>query len=101
MTVGDEKSRCRRERRRELARGEAAEILDAFVSLPLEIRPSTVLLAPAFDIAAGLDRTVYDSLYLALAIAEDCVLATADAKFHEIVAASPLASHIHWVEDVV
>ena len=84
-----------------MPRGEAAEILDAFVAVPLEIRPSTVLVAPAFDIAAELGRTVYDSLYLALAVAEDCVLVTADAEFHAAVAASPMAGHVHWVEDVV
>ncbi len=88
-------------RRRELARGEAAEILDAFLAVPFEILSSTILLAPAFDIAAELDRTVYDSVYLALAVAEDCVLVTADAKFHAVVAASPMASHVHWVEDAV
>jgi predicted nucleic acid-binding protein len=88
-------------RRREIARAEAAEILDAFVAVPFEIRPSTVLLAAAFEIAAELDRTVYDSLHLALAVAEDCMLVTADAKFHAVVRASPAASHIHWVENVV
>jgi predicted nucleic acid-binding protein len=88
-------------RRAELVRGEADEILEAFGALPIEIRPSSVLLAAAFELAIAFDRTVYDSLYLALAVAENCALVTADARFHSAVAASPVAGHVQWVEDEV
>jgi len=50
-------------------------------------------------LAVALDHTVYDSLYLALAIAQDGALITADQKFHATVSDSPLASHIRWIED--
>jgi predicted nucleic acid-binding protein len=36
-----------------------------------------------------------------LAVAEKCALVTADAKFHSVVVASPLANHVHWVQDEV
>jgi len=88
-------------RRGEIAHEEAAEIVGAFAKLPLEIRPSSLLLSPAIELAIALDRTVYDSLYLALAVAEDCVLITADARFHSTLAASPLANHVQWVEDEI
>lgn len=88
-------------RRAEITHDEAHEILAAFVALPLEIRPSTALLAGAFELAVEFDRSVYDSLYLALAVAEECVMVTADAKFHSVLTASPLASHIRWVEEEV
>ncbi len=39
-----------------------------------------------------------DSLYLALAVAEDCVLVTADSRFHDAVRGSSLADHIAWIE---
>lgn len=84
-------------RRGELSRTEAEEILSAFAALPLEIHPSTSLLAPAFPLALSLDRTVHDSLYLALAVAQDCALVTADQKFHTAVAASPFVNHIRWI----
>jgi hypothetical protein len=42
--------------------------------------PSLVLLDLAFDIASGFDRTVYDSLYLALAVQSKAQLVTADEK---------------------
>src|SRR5687768_14730384 len=51
-------------RRGEITRDEAAEILAAFSAIPLDIHPSAVLLAGAFELAVELDRSVYDSLYL-------------------------------------
>jgi predicted nucleic acid-binding protein len=85
-------------RRREIKREEAGEIVSAFARLPFEIRPSTVLLPSAFELATHIDRTVYDCLYLALAVAENCPLITADAKFHAALSASPFAAHVQWVE---
>ena len=86
-------------RRAEIGRHEADEIIVAFARLPLEIRPSAFLLPAAFELAAELDRTVYDCLYLALAVAEECALITADAKFHATIMATDLFSHVQWVAD--
>ena len=86
-------------RRGEITRGEATEILSAFSALPLEIHSSAALLDAAFELAVELDRSVYDSLYLALAVAQECALVTADAKLHSAVTNSPLAGHIQWVEE--
>lgn len=88
-------------RRGEIDRDEADDIMNAFGSLPLEIRPSSVLLPSAFELAVALDRTVYDSLYLALAVAEDCPLITADAKFHAALAGTRLSGHVQWVGDEI
>jgi predicted nucleic acid-binding protein len=66
-------------RRDELTAEEAHDIVDAFVTVPpVVIRPSTSLLRGALEIANGLQRPVYDALYLALAVAENCTLVTAD-----------------------
>jgi predicted nucleic acid-binding protein len=52
--------------------------------------------------SAEAGRTVYDSLYIALAVAQDCVLITDDRKFHGVIASGPLAKHIRWIgEDSV
>lgn len=85
--------------RREITSAQAREILGAFAAVPIEIRPSSTFLLPAFEIASALDRSVYDSLYLAVAIAEGCVMVTADARFHSVLTATSLADHVHWVED--
>jgi|SRR5687767_14567067 len=86
-------------RRAEITRDEAGEILRAFGALPLELLASSTLLGAAFELAVELDRSVYDSLYLAAALAEECAMVTADAKFHSVLAAGSLASHVRWVED--
>lgn len=88
-------------RRGELLREEAHEILSAFAALPIEIYPAGMVVSSAFRIATELDRSVYDSLYLAIAIAQQCALITADRKFHAALAASPWGDHVRWVEDVV
>ena len=87
-------------RRDEITREEALEILGTFETLNVEIYPSMVLLPAAFELATALDRTVYDSLYLALAIAQNCALVTADRKFYTTVGEEEaLANHVRWVED--
>jgi predicted nucleic acid-binding protein len=86
-------------RRGELTPEEAAEILIAFAGVDVDTYPSDILLPSAFRLAIALDRTVYDSLYLALAVAQDCALVTADQRFHGSVRDSPLANHIRWIED--
>ena len=56
--------------------------------------PSQTLLAQAFTIAAAFDRTVYDSLYVALAINAKAEFVTADEKL-----AHALAVHlpVRWL----
>jgi predicted nucleic acid-binding protein len=66
--------------RRLLTTDEAHRIIDDFLSLPVEICDSESLVALAFDIAAATGRTVYDSLYLALAIETGGVMITADKR---------------------
>jgi len=88
-------------RRGELLREEADEILATFSMFPIDIHPSKTVLSSAFQLAMELDRTVYDSLYLAIAIAQRCALITADRKFHTALAACAWADHVHWVEDEV
>jgi len=85
--------------RGELTPGEAREILHAFRAAPVAIQSSETLLEPALDLAIGLGRTVYDSLYLALAVLQECWMVTADRQFSDAVSQSPFAAHIHWVAD--
>ena len=88
-------------RRGEIESSDAAEILTAFSRMPIEMRPASVLVGAALELAVAIDRTVYDSLYLALAIAENCALITADAKFLAAAKASGAADHVRWVEDAI
>lgn len=67
--------------RKMLTGDEASKIIENFLFSPIEICSSEALIAPAFDIAIATGRTVYDSLYLALAIERNSVLITADQRF--------------------
>jgi predicted nucleic acid-binding protein len=61
--------------------------LKELLELMLPTTPSADLLAVAFTLATSYDRTVYDSLYIALAVKLSTRLITADEKLARSVAA--------------
>jgi len=69
-------------------------------SLPVAFHSWLDLLAPAFRLAADTRRSMYDCLYLALAVRLDAQLVTADRKFFDALADGPFAAHLCWIEDV-
>jgi len=89
----------KRTRRGDLPRELANDIFGTIESARMQIRSSTPVMRGAWEYAIALDHAVYDCVYLAFAIAMDCQLVTADRKFYRKVIASPLAKHIHWIED--
>jgi predicted nucleic acid-binding protein len=86
--------------RGEMTDAQAAAILQTLGSLPLQVSASWPLALLALEIACGTRRTVYDSLYLALAVRENCPMVTADRKLYDMIRIGPLSPHIVWVEDV-
>ena len=69
-------------RRRELPAHEIKAIATALSrQCPVTLVASTTLLFAAMSLSLRFDRTVYDSLHLALAIAQDCRFVTADERF--------------------
>lgn len=63
-----------------LAQQDAEQIIAAFRELKIELTPSIELLEDALRIAMTHDRTVYDSLYIALSTREKCFFITADER---------------------
>lgn len=86
-------------RQRLLNQEEAAAAIDMLAFAPVALQPSTQLIADAFLIAADLDRSVYDSLYLALAFATDSPFVTADRMLRNAVDGTPVGEHVVWIED--
>jgi len=87
--------------RSEITVQKARVILHALESLPLTLRPASVLAENAMTIACGLKRSFYDSLYMALAVMADCRLVTADRKLFDAVKDVPsIKKHLLWIEDV-
>jgi predicted nucleic acid-binding protein len=62
-------------------------MLQDLLALGIDIVPSDGLLALAYSLAWQYDRTVYDSLYLALAKSRSCGMITADERLYNSVGA--------------
>lgn len=76
------------------------DILNDFQQLPFQISESETLIDLAWHIATQYQRTFYDSLYLALAQSEQCLLVTADQKFFNALQATHLQQSLLWIEDI-
>jgi len=87
----------KRHRRGDLNRADAAEIAAHMVSLPLRIWPSADLIPDALDLAMQFDRTVYDGLYVALAVKTRSVMCSGDERLVHALAGTPLQKHIVWI----
>jgi predicted nucleic acid-binding protein len=71
-----------------LAAPDAQSIVDDFRALPFTFVPTATLLDDAYKLAVTHQRTVYDSLYLALSLREGCQFVTADQKFANAIGSS-------------
>jgi len=68
-------------RRGELDDAEAREISDAFVrACPVRLRPSLPYSTLALDLALRFERTMYDALFVAVALADEGSYVTADER---------------------
>jgi len=63
-----------------LAETDAQLIITAFQMLKLSLIPTAALLTDAYRLAITHRRTVYDMLYLALSLREQCLFITADER---------------------
>lgn len=65
----------------------AAAAVETMAELKLQTSPSLPLLSEAFSIASTFQRTVYDSIYVAQAVASNRPLVTADERLANALAA--------------
>jgi predicted nucleic acid-binding protein len=87
----------KRSRRGDLDREDASEIAAQMLRLSLQTRPSADLLPDALELALRFDRTVYDSLYVALAVKTKSVVISSDQRLVHALADTPLAKHVVWI----
>jgi len=87
--------------RKELNRSEVTLIVDAIVSMPMEIEASQPLLPTAVDLGLACGITVYDAIYVSLAMIREMVLMTADRKLADIMGSTEFKKHVAWLGDYV
>ncbi len=62
--------------------------------LPIKLIPSRELMPAALEIAIAIGLTVYDSLYLALAVSVEAPLVTADQEIKKLTAGFPFSKQV-------
>lgn len=77
-------------RRKQILRADAMAAFAAIEAAPISSVPGRAYVASAQAIAFELEQTAYDSLYLAVALAEHAVLVTADEQFNRAAQAHPV-----------
>ncbi len=91
----------KKHRLKELIRSEVKIIIDAMSSMPIEIESSKPLLPIAVDVGLACGITVYDAIYVSLAMIREMVLVTADRKLAEIMRKTDFKKHVAWLGDAI
>lgn len=84
----------------ELATREARALRREVSRVPVRLHADELLLPLAFDMALELQHSLYDCIYLALAVALDAQLVTSDRKLIEALSGTPCERFLCWVEDL-
>lgn len=91
---------CKKLRRGELTRAEAAYALDELHNIPLFRHADDSLLLSAFELAGDTQAALYDCLYLSLALTVEARFVTADRKCADTLTRSRYGSYLLWIEDL-
>jgi predicted nucleic acid-binding protein len=87
----------KRVKRREITQEKGREALVRLAEIEIVVTPTGLLLDRAFDLACEHGRTVYDCIYLALALAENAILVTGDKRFCNSMLRTPHGESVMWV----
>ncbi len=89
----------KRHRRGDLSVEDGAAIAMQMIGLPLRIRPAADLVSDALSFAIQFDRTVYDGLYVALAVQTNSAMVSGDRRLVNALSGTPLEQHAIWIGD--
>ena len=84
----------------EIEEADGRAMIATLMDAPLSVEASKDLLPAAWEFAVRHDRTVYDGVYLALAVGIDGLLVTADHRLVNSLSGSDLEPRIVLVEDL-
>ena len=88
----------KRSRKKEITKEEALISLQVFGEIPFKIITSWPISLLALEIAQRSDRSIYDSLYLAVAMQQKTKMITADKRLYNSLSNSPISKHLLWIE---
>jgi predicted nucleic acid-binding protein len=91
---------CKKIRRGEISPQDAQTMLDKLQRVNIHRHQDELLFGPAFQLANEARRSLYDCLYLTLALRLRTCLVTADRRFFDALIATEFAPHLLWVEDL-
>jgi predicted nucleic acid-binding protein len=74
---------CKKQRQTELTQEDSENILKLLPKLPLHWHCDDILFHQAFILASNTQRSLYDCMYLNLAMLLDGILVTVDRKFYD------------------
>lgn len=91
---------CKWIRRGVISKTDADEAREALRQTPVKTYPFEKLRDSAYSLANQTTCSLYDCLYLCLAIRLNAQMVTADRRLCDALADGPLAEHVLWVGDV-
>ena len=91
------RKRCER---KEMSADEARATAESLAALPLEVWPDHRLARPALDLALDFRISIFDAVYVALALRLQGQLVTADRRLVNALQGGPMAPHVLWVEEI-
>jgi len=71
-----------------------------FPNISLKWHPDEPLFPKAFEIANETGRSLYDCLYLSLAVSLDAQMVTADLRFYNALKDGDYRAKLLWIEDI-
>jgi len=78
----------------DMSKQQARELVNGLESLPISLIPSNQIRTAALELAIELKQSIYDCLYLALAVYNNCQLVTADKNFYKATQKTPFGKHV-------
>jgi len=91
---------CKKLRRGEISLEVSELIINEVQNVSLEWHQDEPLFPKAFQIANETGRSLYDCLYLSLAVSLDAQMVTADLRFYDALKDGDYGSKLLWIEDI-
>ncbi|MEW6354816.1 MAG: type II toxin-antitoxin system VapC family toxin [Planctomycetota bacterium] len=91
---------CKRIRRGEITVKDGNDARAILRAGPIQFYPITPVRDMAYRIAIQSRRSIYDCIYVALAVLLNATMVTADRRLYEAISAGPLGGYAAWVADI-